>query len=87
MRISKENWFELWYDNEQSVIDTMVRNMMSDLNVGYDYFGKSITSQRQAIEQRQAGFEAQMDEFKTMEYNKVNRWCYYDLLKRGVIKI
>ena len=59
--------------------------MTSDLACGYDYFGNSITKQRQMIEDYKKEYEDAMDLFKTIEYNQVNRWCYFDLKKRGVI--
>lgn len=80
-----ETWFDIWYSDRQNMLDTMIRNMQSDLDCGYDYFGKSITSQRQMIDEYKNDFDKQMDKFKEMEDSVVNRWCYYDMKKRGVI--
>lgn len=86
MRITlRDDWFELWVEDKQSMLDTMLKNMAADLNAGYDYFGNSITAQREMIEQYKAQFDAEMDSFKTMDETQVNRWCYYDMRKRGVI--
>lgn len=79
------NWFELWFDDKEAMISTMIRNMVADLDAGYDYFGKSITNQRKEIEEYKADFEARLDKFKEMEDTAVQRWCYYDMKKRGVI--
>ena len=84
-RINDCDWFEIWYEDKQSMIATMVRNMVSDLECGYDYFGQCITRQRQMIEDYKKEFEEAMDSFKFMEDKQVNRWCYYDLKKRGAI--
>lgn len=84
--IGNETWFDMWYSDKQSMLDTMVRNMQADLDCGYDYFGKSITSQREMINEYKKNFDAQMDKFKEMEDTAVNRWCYYDMKKRGVIE-
>ena len=81
------DWFEIWFDDKQAILDTMVRNMNSDLENGYDYFGSSIRKQRADIDEYKARFDEQMDRFKEMESDsKVNRWCYYDLKKRGAIE-
>ena len=86
MRITEgTNWFEIWFQDKNSILDIMLSNMISDLNNGYDWFGKSITDQRNMIENYKKKFDEQMDKFKEMEDNAVNRWCYYDLKKRGAI--
>lgn len=81
------NYFKIWFDDKQSLLETRVRNMQADLAVGYDYFGHSITTQRAEIDKYKKEFDAQMEKFKGMEDAKVNRWCKYDLLKRGVIEL
>lgn len=81
----RDDWFELWFSDKEGIISTMVRNMVSDLEAGYDYFGKSIQLQKAEIELYKAEFGKQVDRFATMEEKDVNRWCYYDMKKRGVI--
>ena len=86
MRITDRNdWFELWYEDKQSMVNVMVQNMTADLKAGYDYFGNSIRRQVEEIEAYKAEFDKQMDEFKGMDEKEVNRWCYYDMKKRGAI--
>lgn len=80
------DWFNLWFADKTAMVGTMVKNMAADLDAGYDYFGNSIRSQREAIEAYQAQFDAEMDMFKGMEEKEVNRWCFYDMKKRGVIE-
>ena len=85
-RISdRDDWFEVWQDDKESIIETMIKNMASDLNHGYDYFGKSIVEQRRAIEAYRKETDDTFDLFKTMDEKEVNRWCFYDLKKRGAI--
>lgn len=79
------DWFEMWFEDKQCMIDTMVRNMQADLNAGYNYFGNSITQQREMIDSYKAEIDKQLDKFATMANESVNRWCYYDMKKRGVI--
>lgn len=83
--MAKMNWFEIWYDDKQSIIDTMVSNMASDLEHGYDYFGKSITEQREMINEYKTEFDRQMKCLGLMEESKVQHWCYMDLKRRGAI--
>ena len=78
-------WFEMWFADKQSLMETMVRNMAADLECGYNYFGDSITRQRQQIAEYKAQFDSEVDGFKAMEERAVERWCYYDMKKRGAI--
>ena len=78
-------WFEIWFDDMQSIIETMVKNMQADLDAGYDPQGHCIRKQRVDIEEKQIKFDRQIELFKTMEDTRINRWCYYDLKKRGAI--
>lgn len=82
----RNDWFDLWYEDKQGMIATMARNMAADLAAGYDYFGNSIAKQRDEITRYKAQFDAEMDAFKTMDETAVNRWCFYDLKKRGAIE-
>ena len=81
---SKE-WFDMWFEDKKSIISIMYSNMASDLAAGYDYFGKSIQHQKQEIADYEAEFERQLDKFKSMSDDEVNRWCFYDMKKRGAI--
>ena len=80
------DWFELWQDDRECMLSTMIRNMAADLNTGYDYFGRCITNQREEIENYKKETESAFDLFKTMTEAQVSRWCFYDLKKRGVIE-
>ena len=80
-----DNWFEIWFADKEAMVSTMVSNMAADLDAGYDYFGNTIKSERAAIEAYKAQFDAEVDAFKAMDETQVNRWCFYDMKKRGVI--
>lgn len=82
----RDDWFELWYKDKKGILDVMVANMVADLNVGYDYFGQSIVNQRNDITDYKRKIDETLDKFKDMDDKAVNRWCFYDLLKRGVIE-
>lgn len=82
----RNNWFEIWFDDKNSMLDTMIRNMNSDLEAGYSYLSKSIRDQLQMIDDYRREFEQNMKEFRYMQEKDVNRWCYYDMKRRGVIE-
>ena len=85
-RITDRNdWFDVWFEDRESILSTMVRNMTSDLNAGYDYFGQSITKQKQEISEYKAQTDKTLDMFKDMDEKAVNRWCFYELKKHGAI--
>ena len=85
-RITDRNdWLEIWFEDKNSIIDAMVRNMAADLNAGYDYFGQSIKMQRHEIARYKKQMDLEIDKFKDMDEKAVMRWCYYDMKKRGAI--
>ena len=85
-RITDRNdWFDVWFEDRESILSTMIRNMTSDLNAGYDYFGQSITRQKQEIAEYKAQTDKTLDMFKDMDEKAVNRWCFYELKKHGAI--
>ena len=86
VRITDRNdWFDVWFEDRESMLNTMVRNMASDLNAGCDYFGQSITKQKQEIAEYKAQTDKTLDVFKDMDEKAVNRWCFYELKKHGAI--
>lgn len=85
-RITDRNdWVDVWQEDKENILFTMIKNMTSDLDNGYDYFGKSIVEQRKTIEDYKKDIDSTWDMFKTMDEKEVNRWCFYDLKKRGAI--
>lgn len=86
MRLNDRNdWFFVWFDDKKSMIDTMVRNMQADLEAGYNPNGKSIQIQLAMIEEYKTRFDHELMAFVKMTEIEVNRWCYYDMKRRGVI--
>ena len=81
----RDDWFDVWFEDRESILNTMIRNMTSDLNAGYDYFGPSITKQKQEIAEYKAQTDKTLDMFKDMDEKAVNRWCFYELKKHGEI--
>ena len=81
----RNDWFEIWFADQESILETMVRNMAADLDSGYNYFGNCISKQRDDIDRHKKAFDQQMLAFADMDDKKMNRWCYFDLRRRGVI--
>lgn len=78
-------WQEIFIMDKESMIETMVRNIQSDLAAGYNIHGACIRAQREAIESYVAQFHAELDKLGEMTEAQAERWCYYNLKKRGVI--
>ena len=85
MTFAEMKWFELWFEDKESILSTMVSNMQSDLDAGYNPSGNSIQSQIAEIANYKASIDSKLDEFSKMDEKSVNRWCYYDLKRRGAI--
>ena len=79
------DWFEIWFADKQSILDTMIKNMVSDLEAGYDYFGASIVRQQAEINFYKVQFDHELEILKNKDEKTANRWCYLDLKQRGAI--
>lgn len=82
---NRGEWFNIWLADRRSIQTTMLTNMLADLDAGYNPEGFSIRQQRVEIEVYTAATNQQIEQFKHMEDNAVDRWCFYDLKKRGAI--
>lgn len=78
-------WFDLWFDDKQSILDTMVKNLKADLEAGYNYFGHNIINQRKLIDEYKNQFDKELKNLREMDYKKAEHWCYIDLHRRGAI--
>jgi len=83
--MAKMDWFEIWVADKKNILNTMARNMAADLEAGYDYYGKSIQTQIKEMDEYKAKFDADLDKVAEMDDNKVQKWCYIQLLKAGAI--
>lgn len=80
-----ETWFDIWDADKKGMISTMYRNMAADLQCGYNPLGNIIKREKQAIRDYETEYENTLDSFKPMNDDQINRWCYFDLKKRGAI--
>ena len=78
-------WFDMWCDDREAIIVTMHRNLTADLNAGYNPRGLCAMRQKALIEQYEKEYDEQLREFAKMTDKQTDRWCYFDLLARGVI--
>lgn len=81
------DYFKIWLDYEKSILDTMVENMVFNLEAGYDYFGTSIEKQKAEIENYKHQVDDQLEIMAKFSHDpKINKWCYMDLIRRGAIE-
>lgn len=86
-RITDRNdWFTIWEEDRRWIHATMLENLASDLNNGYSEQGNSVKKQRADIDAYEARTDECYEMFKKMTDIEVNRWCFYDLKKRGAIE-
>lgn len=83
---SAAEWFEMWVSDHKHIETIMYSNMTSDLENGYDVNGKSITEQKAMIEAYHDEWTRKLMAFSAMDENTVGRWCYHDMIRRGVIE-
>lgn len=81
----RNDWKEIWTLDKQSIIKTMRQNLASDLVAGYDVFGMNIQKQLLEIAAYEDDFNRKVSEMNRMTDVAANKYCYYDLKKRGAI--
>lgn len=79
------SWRALWESCTEGAIATMYSNLVSDLNAGYDLFGKSITSQKDAIDYRTLKYKRERAKLDGMNDERAEHWCFESLRKSGYI--
>ena len=80
------DYFELWCESKENMIETMYRNIGDDLKAGYNPHGELIQRQKEALEKYKGEYETQLMNFADMTTKKVNRWCFLDLKRRGYLE-
>lgn len=82
----KIDYVEMWHDDKKCIIKTMVKNMNSDIQVGYSWLQKSIQDQINEITAYSVNYEREAAIIATMTPEVQQRWCKRDLIKRGAIE-
>lgn len=83
----KMDWLKIWHEDKECIINTMRRNMADDLKAGYDYNGVSIQRQIKEIKEYEQSFKDDLIKLAEMPDNKIQKWCYFQLLKSGAISL
>lgn len=79
------NWLEIWFEDRESMLETMRRNLAADIEAGYDVNGHLVRKQIVDIEEYEARFNTDAHRVREMEPAKAKHWCYVDLRRRGAI--
>ena len=82
----RKDWFTLWEEDRKSILATMQANMASDLECGYSTNSNSIKEQRADIAALEQEVADAYESFKNMTEVEVNRWCFYELKRKGAIE-
>lgn len=80
-----KTWLEFWYADKKAIINCMFYNMQADIDAGYNPIGDCIKRQLSEISNHQNSINNQLDKFVLMDEKQIEKYCYFDLLKRGVI--
>lgn len=79
-------YVEMWLEDYESLIETAIRNMQSDLAAGYNPKGAAIALDIECIEELKSRRDAGIEKIAQFESDsKANRWCYCDMKRRGAI--
>ena len=79
------DWFGMWFEDKIAMLETMQRNLVADLDAGYNPAGSSITKSKNEIQNYRRDFFDTMDKFRFMTEEQTQHYCFYDLKKRGAI--
>lgn len=82
----KIDYVEMWHDDKKSIIKAMVKNMNSDIQVGYSWLQKSIQKQLNEITAYSVNYEREAAILASMTPEAQQRWCKRDLIRRGAIE-
>lgn len=79
------DYFIMWCEDKQSIMETMARNMAADLDAGYKFFGDSIQRQIRELNAYRDAYNAELDKIAELDPSRVNHYCYVKLVKAGAI--
>lgn len=82
----KGQWFDLWCDDMNSIYLTMVYNYQADIKAGYNYYGLSITNQREQMQEHDRRYNEGLKFLCSLPEDAREKWCFQDLRRRGAIE-
>lgn len=80
-------WQDMWISDKRSMVETMLRNIAADIAAGYNPVGDCIKRQREELQKYEQEFDRELMALADMTEEKAERWCKYDLIRRGAIEI
>lgn len=80
-------WQEMWINDKRSMVETMLRNIAADIAAGYNPVGDCIKNQREELRKYEEQFDRELMALADMTEEKAERWCKYDLIRRGAVEI
>ena len=80
-----DSWFDCWYSDKKDILSCMYHNLAADLDAGYNPLGDCIKRQRADIAAYEQSINDALMSFVNMDDKKRDRWCFYDMLRRGAI--
>ena len=83
--MNRSDWFEIWCEDWEGLITTQSLNIKAELDAGWKWKSDRVQHEVNVLNQFQNTYRLQLGRFAEMEEKQVQRWCYYDLLRRGAI--
>lgn len=80
-------WQDMWISDKRSMVETMLRNIAADIAAGYNPVGDCIKRQREELRKYEEQFDRELMALADMTEEKAERWCKYDLIRRGAVEI
>lgn len=77
---------DIWRDDADSMVTTMINNIIADMAAGYKGIGPNIVKQLEQLHryaETKRFYDLMLDRWTDVEM--VQQWCYNDLLTRGII--
>lgn len=85
--MSMNYWQSMWIDDKQSMIAIMYGNLHSDLDAGYNPLGDAVKRQLDDIRDYVARYEQELMKLADMDNVHAERWCKFDLIRRGATEV
>lgn len=86
-RVTDSNeWRKMWDSDKRGMIDTMRRNIASDITAGYSLNGKTVRNQIVQILDYEEEYKHSCEVLDSIGEKAANKWCFYDMKRRGVIE-
>lgn len=82
----KTDWKQMWKEDANSMLATMLENMACDARHGYDMRGKSMQEYHREITRYMYWIQDSMNAMEKMNEEEAQRWAHRDLKRRGAIE-